>query len=66
MIQGLIKMFSVGGIPVEVDEYDVSDNFFDLDKYEEGNGEGLEQILAGLMRRPSLMPNLSGFTLRRK
>ncbi len=51
MIQGLIQMFTVGGVPAESDEYDLSDHFFNLERYEQDDGLGLEQILAGLINQ---------------
>ena len=48
MIQGFIKMFATDNSG-QVDEYPLSENFFNTERYHANNGEGMEQILMGLV-----------------
>ena len=48
MIQGIIEMCSIASAAV-VRSYPLSENYFNLDNYEYQNGEGMEQILMGLI-----------------
>ena len=52
MIQGLIKMFALDNSG-QTDEYPLSENYFNLERYYYNNGEGMEQILMGLVSQPA-------------
>ena len=52
MIQGIIQMFSTDNTG-KVDEYPLSENFFSTEKYHYNAGQGMEQILMGLVTQPA-------------
>ena len=47
MIQGIIQMYTEAGVFQE--EYPLSENFFNLEKYHADSGLGMEKILMGLV-----------------
>ena len=51
MIQGIIKMYTEAGVFQE--EYPLSENYFNLEKYHSDNGLGMERILMGLVTQPA-------------
>ena len=52
MIQGLVKMMSTSS-SVQQREFLLRDHFFNLDNYFLKEGEGLEQLIAGLINQPA-------------
>jgi len=53
MIQGIIQMFATNNAGL-VDQYELSENFFNTENYHRNNGEGMEQILMGLVSQAAL------------
>ena len=51
MIQGIIQMYTEAGVYQE--EYPLSENYFNLEKYYSDNGLGMERILMGLVTQPA-------------
>ena len=52
MIQGLIKMMSTVSL-VEQQEFLLRDHYFNMDNYFLSGGEGMEQLIAGLVNQPA-------------
>ena len=52
MIQGIIQMFATDNSG-KVDEYPLSENFFSTERYHYNAGQGMEQILMGLVSQPA-------------
>ena len=53
MIQGIIQMFATNNAGL-VDQYELSENFFNTENYHRNSGEGMEQILMGLVSQAAL------------
>ena len=51
MIQGIIQMYTEAGVYQE--EYHLSENYFNLERYHSDNGLGMERILMGLVTQPA-------------
>ena len=52
MIQGLIKMMSTSNYNQE-NEFQLRDHYFNMENYLRNSGEGMEQLLAGLIDQPA-------------
>ena len=52
MIQGLISMMSTTSASLE-SQFQLRDNYFNMQNYLVGRGEGMEQILQGLINQPA-------------
>ena len=52
MIQGLVKMMSTSS-SVQQREFLLRDHFFNLENYFLNEGEGLEQLIAGMINQPA-------------
>ena len=52
MIQGLVKMMSTSS-SVEQREFHLRDHYFNMNNYFMNQGEGLEQLIAGLINQPA-------------
>ena len=52
MIQGLIKMLSTSNYAQEK-EFQLRDHYFNMENYLYNQGEGMEQLLAGLINQPA-------------
>ena len=52
MIQGLISMMSTKSTAV-LDQFELRNNYFNMTNYLAGRGEGMEQILQGLVNQPA-------------
>ena len=52
MIQGLIKMLSTSTYDQE-NEFQLRDHYFNMENYLYNQGEGMEQLLAGLINQPA-------------
>ena len=50
MVQGLFEMFNMKGSRM-VDSFELSKNFFNLNKYEDQSGSGMDRILSGLINQ---------------
>lgn len=53
MIQGIIQMFKTDNTGL-ADQYQLHENFFNTENYYKNDGEGMEQILVGLVTQPAL------------
>ena len=52
MIQGLISMMSTASASLQ-SQFQLRDNYFNMQNYLVGRGEGMEQILQGLINQPA-------------
>ena len=57
MIQGIIQMYTEGGDYQQ--EYPLSENYFNLEKYHADGGLGMERILMGLVTQPAQTNDLT-------
>ena len=53
MIQGIIQMFKTDNTGL-AEQYQLHENFFNTENYYQNDGEGMEQILMGLVTQPAL------------
>ena len=56
MIQGLVSMMSTSHVPWTApleSQFQLRDNYFNMQNYLVGRGEGMEQILQGLINQPA-------------
>ena len=51
MVRNIVQLFRDIRAPQSVSEYNIGENYFNLTFYESNNGQGLEQILLGLIRQ---------------
>ena len=51
MVRNVVQLFRDIRAPQSLSEYNIGENYFNLTFYESNNGQGLEQILLGLIRQ---------------